>query len=98
MSDCPTAGWCQDNCTMLKHRPTDRAHVEASSPLRGRARPRAIVYITFTDYAKLGKNSRSESGLRTLWGGTHIWHIGPLDCCGHAAATLRDATRVMAHM
>ena len=26
MSDCPTTGWCQDNYTMLEHRPTDRSH------------------------------------------------------------------------
>ena len=26
MSNCPTTEWCQDSFTMLKHRPTDRAH------------------------------------------------------------------------
>ena len=54
----------------------------------------AMLYM-INDYANLGKTAGLESGLKTLWGGTHI---GPLDGCGHADATLRDATRVVMHM
>ena len=69
--------------------------LKQTRPCAGELDTRAMVYITLNDYANLGKTAGLESGLKTLWGGTHI---GPLDCCGHAAATLRDATRVMTYM
>ena len=61
----------------------------------GELHAHAMVNITLNDYANLGKTAGLESGLRMSWGGTHI---GPLDCCCHAAATLHDATVVMTCM
>ena len=69
--------------------------LKQARPCAGELDTRAMVYITLNDYANLGKTAGLESGLRRSWGGTHI---GPLDCCCHAAATLRDATRVMTCM
>ena len=47
------------------------------------------------DYCNLGKTAGLESGLKTLWGGTHI---SLLDGCCHAAATMCDATIVVTHV
>ena len=69
--------------------------VETHPRERGRMRPQARCCITISDYYNLGKIAGLESGLRTLWGGTHI---GPLDGCCHAAANMCDATIVLTHV
>ena len=58
----------------------------------GELRTHAMVYITMTDYCNLGKTTALESGLKTLWGETHI---NPLGARCYAEATACDATRVM---
>ena len=69
--------------------------LKQTRPCAGELDTRAMVYITLNDYANLGKTGGLESGLKTLWGGTHI---GPLDGFRHTNATMRDVTRVMTHM
>ena len=53
-----------------------------------------MLYMIY-DYCNLGKTAGFESGLKTLWGGTHI---SLLHGCCHAAATERDATIVVTHV
>ena len=72
-----------------------RSVLKQGRPCAGELDAHAMVNITLNDYTNLGKVAGLESGLRAPWGGTHI---GPLDCCRYAAATLHDATIVMTYM